>query len=364
MIDTQEYREDLQQILSKDYPWERLTGRTVLVTGASGMIGSLLTDVLISKARQHDFKVIAMARHGDKLAQLFGNGDDNLQLLQHDVTEPFELKCDYAFHCASNTHPLLYSTDPVGTITTNILGLQNVIKSLSEKGRLVCLSSVEVYGENRGDVESFNEKYCGYIDPNTVRSSYNESKRLCESLCQAYRSQYGLDFVTARLSRTYGPPLRHDDTKALSQMINNACKGEEIILKSEGAQRYSYCYSADAVDALLHLLFNGKSGEAYNVSSIDSDIALKELAEIVADIAGTKIRYELPDSVEEKGYSKATLALLDTKKIKEIGGTNKDALKDLRIFLPLEYLGTLLNKDSKIESEPETILLSEELLGD
>jgi len=319
MIDTQEYREDLQRILSRDYPWKRLAGSTVLVTGASGMIGSLLTDVLIDKARQHGFKVIAMARHGDRLEQLFGDGDDNLQLLQHDVTEPFELKCDYAFHCASNTHPLLYSTDPVGTITTNVLGLQNVIRSLSGKGRLVCLSSVEIYGENRGDVESFDEGYCGYIDPNTVRSGYNESKRLCESLCQAYRSQYRLDFVTARLSRAYGPSLCLDDTKALSQMISNACKGEDIVLKSEGAQRYSYCYSADAVDALLFLLFNGKNGEAYNVSSKDSNITLKDLAETVAAISGTKVRYDLPDSIEEKGYSKATLALLDTKKIEEIG---------------------------------------------
>jgi nucleoside-diphosphate-sugar epimerase len=319
MIDTQEYREDLQQILSKDYPWERLARRTILVTGASGMIGSLLTDVLVNKARQHGFKVIAMARHGDKLEQLFGNSDKNLQLLQHNVIEPFELKCDFAFHCASNTHPLLYSTDPVGTITTNVLGLKNVIKSLTGKGRLICLSSVEIYGENRGDVEFFDEDYCGYIDPNTVRSGYNESKRLCESLCQAYRSQYGLDFVTARLSRAYGPSLRLDDTKALSQMISNACKGEDIVLKSEGAQRYSYCYSADAVDALLYLLFNGVNGEAYNISSKDSDITLKELAETAAAIAGTKVRYELPNSVEEKGYSIATLALLDTKKIKEIG---------------------------------------------
>lgn len=330
MIDTPEYQGDLEWLNSLAYPWDELTGKSVLVTGATGMISSLLTDVLIDKSGPYGFSVIAMARDKNRLEKLFGEKSKNkdIKLMSHDVTIPFELEYDYAFHCASNTHPIQYSTDPVGTIATNVIGLQNVLKNVKKNGRLVCLSSVEIYGANLGDTDVFDEQYCGYIDPNTVRSGYNESKRLCESLCQAYKAQHGLDFVTARLSRTYGPSLRIDDTKVMSQMIMNACKGEDIVLKSEGNQRFSYCYSADAVNALFFLLFNGKSGEAYNVSSDESDISLKELADYICSISGTDIRYEIPSSSEKEGYSKAVRAILDTTKIKQIGWESHYSLRD------------------------------------
>ena len=330
MISTPEYQGDLEWLDSLAYPWDELTGKTVLVTGATGMIGSLLTDVLIDKSEPYGFSVIAMARDRNRLEKLFGerSREKSIKLISHDVTVHFEMNYDYAFHCASNTHPMQYSADPVGTITTNVIGLQNVLKNIKKSGRLVCISSVEIYGANRGDNDVFNEQYCGYIDPNTVRSGYNESKRLCESLCQAYKAQFGLDFVTARLSRTYGPSLRIDDTKAMSQMIMNACKGEDIVLKSKGNQRFSYCYSADAVNALLFLLFNGKSGEAYNVSSNESDISLKELAEYICSISGTGIKYEIPSSSEKYGYSTAVRALLDTTRIKQIGWESHYTLRD------------------------------------
>ncbi len=330
MISTPEYQGDLEWLDSLAYPWDELAGKSILVTGATGMIGSLLTDVLIDKSESYGFSVIAMARNENRLNKLFGRRSKgkNIKLMSHDVTIPFDLDYDYAFHCASNTHPMQYSADPVGTITTNVIGLQNVLENIKKNGRLVCISSVEIYGANRGDNDVFDEQYCGYIDPNTMRSGYNESKRLCESLCQAYKTQFGLDFVTARLSRTYGPSLRIDDTKAISQMIMNACKGEDIVLKSKGNQRFSYCYSADAVNALLFLLFNGKSGEAYNVSSNESNISLKELAEYICSISGTGIRYEIPSSSEKKGYSTAVRALLDTTKIKQIGWESHYTLHD------------------------------------
>ena len=322
MVGTQQYIEDWNWICSQLYPWGQLSNKSILVTGATGMIGSLLTDVLIAKSKDYNFNIIAMARNKKQLDLLFGekSNEYNISIMAHDVTAPFELQFDYVFHCASNTHPLQYSTDPVGTITKNVIGLYNILRNMEKnKGRLVCLSSVEIYGENRGDVNSFDEKYCGYIDPNNARSGYNESKRLCESLCQAYRAQYDLDFVTARISRVYGPSLQIDDSKVMSQMIMDACRGNDIILKSRGNQRFSYCYSADAVNAILFLLFYGKSGEAYNVSSDESDITIKELAEYISSLSGTKVRYKIPDSVEQKGYSKATKALLNTSKIKHIG---------------------------------------------
>lgn len=132
---------------------------------------------------------------------------------------------DVVIHLASTTHPRAYASEPVSTITSNVTGLQNLLEySLvggndHRDGRFVFASSVEIYGKNRGDAERFDEQYCGYIDPNTLRAGYPEAKRLGEALCQAYSEQHGIDFVIPRIARTYGPTLHKDDSKALSQFI-------------------------------------------------------------------------------------------------------------------------------------------------
>jgi nucleoside-diphosphate-sugar epimerase len=228
---------------------------------------------------------------------------------------------DYVFHAASNTHPVAYATDPVGTITTNIIGTGNLLRFAAEHGarRMLFASSVEVYGENRGDVQTFTEDYCGYLNCNTLRAGYPESKRCGEALCQAYIKQCGLDVVIPRLARTYGPTMLMSDTKALSQFLKKGIAGEDIVLKSQGTQLFSYTYVADAVSAVLYCLLLGKCGEAYNIADSASDIRLRDLAAIIAEATGRKVVFDLPDETERAGYSTATVAVMESEKIRALG---------------------------------------------
>lgn len=324
------YLEDLEQIATAPFlPWDALEGATLLLSGATGMIGSFLIDTIMLRNRKYGLgcNVFAITRNAEKAKDRFSVWADInlLHFVEADVNQiiPFPKgeACDYALHLASNTHPIAYATDPIGTITTNIIGTKNML-DLAVKAsakRFLFASSNEVYGENWGDQELFDESYCGFIDCNTLRAGYPESKRCGEALCQAYLKQRGLDFVTARLTRSFGPSLKSSDTKALSQFLKNALNGENIVLKSAGNQFYSYTYAADAVSGLLTVLLKGQSAQAYNVADTSCDIRLKDLANLIASQSGTNVIFELPDSVEAAGFSKATKARLDGRKLRKLG---------------------------------------------
>lgn len=230
-------------------------------------------------------------------------------------------KVDYIIHAASNTHPKQYSGDPIGTITSNIIGTKNLLDyAVKYQAEQFCfLSSVEMYGENRGDVEKFDEAYLGYLDCNTLRAGYPESKRVGQTLCNAYGEAFGMKYVIPRLSRLCGSTMLSSDTKAISQFIKKAAAGEDIVLKSEGTQKYSYTFVTDAVNAILHIMLLGENRTAYNVADGESDIELRDLAAMLADIAGKRVVFELPKESEKKGYSTATKAMLDVTKLERLG---------------------------------------------
>ena len=318
------YQEDIKRILQLPQ-MERLYGKHVVITGASGSIGSVLADALLSM--DNPAHVYAIGRSENRMHQRFLQwakspyfhfiaGDLNAELPWNALPR----RADYLVHAASNTHPVAYATDPIGTIATNITATQKLLEYAAQSGaRFVFCSSVEIYGENRGDIERFPEKYCGYIDCNTLRAGYPESKRAGEALCQAYIRQKGVDAVIPRLARTYGPTLLQSDTKALTQFIRNSVAGQNIVLKSKGTQQYSYTYVSDAVGGLLTCMLRGGCGEAYNIADAASDVTLHALAEMLAEAAGTQVVYEIPDAVEQAGYSKATKAMMDAEKIHGLG---------------------------------------------
>lgn len=317
------YLQDLRNVAGLDLPWQQLQGKSIVISGATGMIGSFLIDVLMEK--DLDLTVYALGRNAEKAKARFARWwtDAHFRFVECDINAgiPLEGNVDYVFHAASNTHPVAYATDPIGTITTNIIGTDHLLRFAADHGasRMLFASSVEVYGENRGDVETFAEDYCGYLNCNTLRAGYPESKRCGEALCQAYIKQRGLDVVIPRLARTYGPTMLMSDTKALSQFLKKGIAGEDIVLKSEGTQLFSYTYVADAVSAVLYCLLLGECGVAYNIADSASDIRLRDLAAIIANAAGRKVVFDLPDETERAGYSTATKAIMESEKIRALG---------------------------------------------
>ena len=332
------YQHDIESVANFE-ELNKLTGSKFLITGATGMIASVIIDILMYYNNtiiesSKGIHIIAVSRNEAKARERFAAYWDSgfFTYLSQDISQPLpELgDVDYILHAASNTHPRVYATDPIGTITANVTGTYELLSYAAEHHcrRFLCFSSVEIYGENRKDVDKFDESYLGYIDCNTVRAGYPESKRLSESLCNAFAAQKGQDFVIGRFSRVYGPTMGQEDSKAIAQFIRRAAAGEDIVLKSEGNQLYSYTYVVDAAAAALYLLLYGKSGEAYNVADEKSEITLKELAQILADAAGSKVIFELPDAVERAGYSTATKALLDTGKITALGWRASTPIKE------------------------------------
>ena len=327
MINNIKYTNEINKICELNYDFNKLKGKTFLVVGATGLIGTFLVDVLMSlnDKLNLNIKIIAICRNLLKAKKRFSSYLDknNLEIVSSDINENINIEenIDYIIHGASNTHPLAYFNKPIETITTNVIGTYNLLNlAISKKiDKFIFLSSVEIYGENDTNKKDYKEDDIGYINCNTLRAGYPESKRLGEALCQAYIKEHDLNVVIPRLPRVYGPTILEDDSKALSQFINKAINNEDIVLKSEGNQFYSYLYVGDVVSAIIFLIIYGEKGEAYNVSSKKSDIKLKDLAKLISNYVGKKVIYDIPTKEEKQGYSTATLALLDSTKIRQLG---------------------------------------------
>lgn len=303
---------DIIKVASMPYEWSKIEGKTLLISGGTGFLGSALIDVIEARNALYgsNISVVSLSRRPRP-------NRENVKYVAMDLSKAcnVDVDADFILHLASNTHPAQYASDPVGTIMTNVCGAENLLKAAVECGaeRFLLASSVEIYGKCPDYPVS--EQYCGYIDCNTARAGYNEAKRLCESLVQSYAAQFGVDGVIVRLARCYGPDLTKKDTKAMAQFIEKAAKGDDIVLKSDGKQRFSYCYYLDAVSGILAVLLNGASGEAYNVAG-EGDMSLKEIAEFLAKTAGVRA---VTDIQATAGASVAVNALLDCAKARAIG---------------------------------------------
>lgn len=316
------YRADLQKVAALPLPWERLQGCNILVTGATGLLGACLVEVLLARPGAA-FQVYASGRDEALARRRFAAyaADPRFHFLPWDVTRP--LVCDvpfhYIIHAASNASPHFFATRPVEVILSNLLGVRHLLDYGREHAlrRLLFVSSGEVYGE--GDGRVFSEEYSGYVNPLQARSCYPSSKRAAETLCAAYGAEYGTDCVIARPCHCYGPGFSPSDDRAYAQFLRNVLQGEDIVLKSSGSQFRSWCYAPDCVSGLLHILLKGEGGQAYNVADPTSNITIRQLAEAIASLGGRQVVVQAPSEAERAGGNPVSRSVFAVDRLRALG---------------------------------------------
>jgi nucleoside-diphosphate-sugar epimerase len=333
-INNRLYQEDMANVAKLNIDWDILENKSILITGATGLIGSFFIDALMFRNEHYDsnISIYAMSRNTNRAKKRFGIYWENplFKFISQDVTRKINLdeNIDYIIHGASNAYPAVFVEDPVGTMKANILGLSNLMDYGIDQNskRILYISSGEVYGEGEGN--NFKEPYSGYVDHLNPRSCYPASKRATETLCISYSIQYNIDVVIARPCHIYGPTITESDNRAFAQFVENVLADKDVVLKSTGVQYRSYCYIVDCVSALLTILLKGKTRNAYNISNKDSNVSIKELANCIAIAGNKKVIFDLPTNEEQKGYSVIPRAVLDSGKLEELGWKAKYALPD------------------------------------
>jgi UDP-glucuronate decarboxylase len=283
--------EDMETILSADLPWEQLDGKAVLVTGANGFLPAYLVETLLyrnERLGRTATLVIGLVRNEEKARHRFAAyaGRDDLRFLVQDVSAPVQLSepVDMIVHAASQASPKYYGSDPVGTLSANVLGTDHLLRLAGEQGveRFLFFSSGEVYGQVGNHQVPTREDDYGVVDPTQVRACYAESKRMGENMCVSWFHQYGVPTLIVRPFHTYGPGMALDDGRVFADFVASLVAGENIVLKSDGLARRAFCYLADAVSGFFTVLLKGHAGQAYNVGNEQAEISIASLAHTLA----------------------------------------------------------------------------------
>lgn len=335
--------DDLKTIIAEDLSWEKLKNKTVMITGASGMVGSYMLYVLLmlNDEKHYGIKVDAVMRNVNKLPEEIRNRED-VNVVVADVTKdiPDVGDIDYIIHAASPASPLIMQNQPVETIAANTIGTFKTLELAKEKNAegYLFISSREVYGQPDEGQEFFYENTYGFVDQLNPRSCYSEGKKAAETMCVCFHEEYGLNTKIARLAHTYGPGMSIYDGRVQADFLKNVYHNEDIVLKSEGTAVRTYTYIADAIAGMYRILLDSED-IVYNIGNEAGKVSIRDLAEILVSIypeRGLKLVFDIPEG-GTKGTAPYTLGILSSEKLRKLGWNPKYSVKD-GFKRTLEYL--------------------------
>lgn len=318
------FEEDIKNIIN-DFDMSVFDGKTILVTGATGLIGKLCVKSLLNSG--YNTQVIALVRDEEKAKNIFGESK-RLTYLVQDINQRINTtrRVDYIIHAASTTSSKDFVEKPVETIYTAINGSRNILEFAKNKRLegMVYLSSLEIYGVN--EKENIKEEDYGYIDILNPRSSYSESKKMVETMCISYGTEYGVPVKIARLAQTFGAGVSISDNRVFAQFAKAIINKENIILHTKGETKRNYCYTTDTVRGIFTILTKGENNNAYNVANENSYCSISEMAYLLEN-EYTKVEYKI-DEVN-RGYNPTVKIALNTEKLNALGWEAKVNLKEM-----------------------------------
>lgn len=329
--------EDTKQIVEENNGLKTLYNTTVMITGASGMIGSYFVYTLMKLNEDYNanITIIPLVRNINKLPSQVISKKYVIPVIQDVVNKiEYEGKVDYVIHAASPASPKIMKDYPVETNFANTIGTANTLlfaKEKNVKGYLY-ISSREIYGQPIEGQELFTEYgILGQVDPLVPRNSYAEGKKAAENMCACFKSEYNLNTKIARLAHTYGPGMSIYDGRVQADFLKNVIQNENIVLKSDGSSIRTYTYISDAISAMFKILLEGED-IVYNIADENNKTSIKELANIILNIypeKNLKLVFDIPENESNQGTAAFTYGILSTEKIKkELNWKAKYSIKD------------------------------------
>lgn len=327
LYDSENWKKDLDEVIASLPVLDLLQDKSVMITGAAGLVCSAIVDILFRYNDTHEKKIqiLAAGRWIEEMTVRFGDmvNRPDFTFVVYDASKTdnvLNVHADYIIHGASNAFPAMIVKEPVETMLSNFVGMKYLLDFAKESGtkRLLYISSSEVYGEKEGD-QPYREGEYGFIDLLNARNSYSVGKRAAETLCASYASEYGIESVIVRPGHIYGPTASPHDNRVASAWAYSVARGEDLVMKSDGSQIRSYCYCLDCASAMLTVLLQGENIHAYNISNPNSIVSIKEMGQLLADAAGVRLIREEATEEEKKGFNPMSNSSLDSAGLQSLG---------------------------------------------